>query len=178
MKGLKCDDKISFLDFFLSRTQCMMEEELVLFCIITWRVWFVQRIHGTAELVLELELETVFAWSTNFIAGFMATNVNVDGPRGMVVNGDIGWTLPTNSYFKINCDTAIDVGNHVFGMGMVIPDHQGYVMASDVQRLMESCSPQVAEAVAVLYGLNFAIDTGLLQISVETDALVVVHLIN
>ncbi|KAK2654195.1 hypothetical protein Ddye_014051 [Dipteronia dyeriana] len=126
----------------------------------------------------KVKLEIVFSWSTDFIAGFVAANVNVDGPRGTVVNGDIKWTPPINDYFKVNSDAAIVVGNHVVGMGMVICDHQGYVMASGVQRLMASYSPQVVEGMVVLYGLNFAVGTGLLPTIIETDMLGVVHLIN
>lgn len=38
--------------------------------------------------------------------------------------------------------------------------------------------PQITEAMAILRGLIFAIDSGLLPIKVESDALEVVNLIN
>ncbi|KAL5733291.1 hypothetical protein ACOSQ2_032983 [Xanthoceras sorbifolium] len=46
-------------------------------------------------------------------------------------------------------------------------------MASCAQGLDSLFSPPIAEALAILHGLNLAIDTGLLPICVESDAEVI-----
>ena len=51
-------------------------------------------------------------------------------------------------------------------------------MASSVQQLEASFTPQVAEVVAILRGIEFATDLGLVPIVVESDALGVVNTIN
>ncbi|KAK2641378.1 hypothetical protein Ddye_023141 [Dipteronia dyeriana] len=56
-------------------------------------------------------------------------------------------------------------------MGLVIRDHHGGVWAASAQRLHASFSPLIAEAMAILCGLDFASDTGLLPVILETDAL-------
>ncbi|KAK3188892.1 hypothetical protein Dsin_028453 [Dipteronia sinensis] len=51
-------------------------------------------------------------------------------------------------------------------------------MASNAQRLEVSFSPQVAEVVTILRGIDLAMDTCLVPAIVESDALGVVNLIN
>ncbi|KAK2635623.1 hypothetical protein Ddye_030415 [Dipteronia dyeriana] len=58
-------------------------------------------------------------------------------------------------------DAAVDVDRQGIGVAMVIRDHKGFVMASSFQRIEACYSPQVAEAVVVLRGIDFAVDTNL-----------------
>ena len=72
----------------------------------------------------------------------------------------------------------MDVRNQRVGVGVVIRNHLGWVMASSVQWLEASFSPQVVEAVAILRGIEFVVDTGLVPAVVKYDVLGVVNLIN
>ncbi|KAK3220167.1 hypothetical protein Dsin_014137 [Dipteronia sinensis] len=65
----------------------------------------------------------------------------------------------------------------VVGVGLVIRDYQGMVMATSAQCICASYSPLLAEAVAVLRGITLAIETGLTPCVIETEALDVVKLI-
>ncbi|KAK2638283.1 hypothetical protein Ddye_026078 [Dipteronia dyeriana] len=57
-------------------------------------------------------------------------------------------------------------------------NHQGHIMAANVQRIEARFPPQVAEHVVVLHGINLAVDTGMIPSVVESKALGVVKMIN
>ncbi|KAK3194307.1 hypothetical protein Dsin_025617 [Dipteronia sinensis] len=90
-----------------------------------------------------------------------------------VVNG-----VPLDGVYKINTDAAINECYKVIGVGVIIRNYRGEVYASFTQRILACFSPPVAEATAILRGLRFAIDSGLLPVVLESDAKWVVDLIN
>ncbi|KAK3211119.1 hypothetical protein Dsin_015825 [Dipteronia sinensis] len=90
----------------------------------------------------------------------------------------IRWKAPMVGMYKLNKDAALDMRQLCVGMGLAIRDHAGNVMATSAQRIDASFTPQLAEAIAILRGLQFAIETGLFPILVESDALEVVNLVN
>ncbi|KAK3205554.1 hypothetical protein Dsin_019600 [Dipteronia sinensis] len=92
--------------------------------------------------------------------------------------GVIRWKPPSDGFYKVNINASLDVANHGIGIGLVIRDHQGFVMASSSQRLEVCFSPQIAEAMAIKRGIQFAFDTGLVLVVVESDALSVVKMVN
>ncbi|KAK3229800.1 hypothetical protein Dsin_001681 [Dipteronia sinensis] len=51
-------------------------------------------------------------------------------------------------------------------------------MASCSQRLDASYSPKAVEAVALLRGIDFAVDVGMVPVVIESDVLGVVNLVN
>ncbi|KAK3213429.1 hypothetical protein Dsin_018135 [Dipteronia sinensis] len=63
-------------------------------------------------------------------------------------------------------------------MGLGTVNHQGFDMAAGTQRMQAGYSSQVVEAVAVLHGITFAVDTCQLPFVVESDTLGVVKMIN
>ncbi|KAK4846165.1 hypothetical protein QYF36_013861 [Acer negundo] len=58
---------------------------------------------------------------------------------------------------------------HRIGFGIMVRNHEGYVMCSSGQAITACFSPQVAEASTLLRGIRFFIDTGLLSAVVESD---------
>ncbi|TXG69511.1 hypothetical protein EZV62_004446 [Acer yangbiense] len=88
------------------------------------------------------------------------------------------WCPLAIGQLKINSDVAVDVLGKKIGIGIVIRDHTGFVMASCAQKINVGYSPVVAEAVALLRGLQFVKDTRLGLVVVELDAAVVVAHVN
>ncbi|KAK3225424.1 hypothetical protein Dsin_005286 [Dipteronia sinensis] len=66
----------------------------------------------------------------------------------------------------------------VVGVGLVVRDSMGCVLATSSQRVVATYNAQLAEAVAIHRGLVLACETGLYPIEVESDAKVVVGWIN
>lgn len=77
----------------------------------------------------------------------------------------------------VSWQRPVDKDKQAVGIGLVIRDLQGIVMATSTQRIHASYSPLVAEAVAVLRGVIMTIETGLTPFVVETDALGVANLV-
>ena len=64
------------------------------------------------------------------------------------------------------------------GIGIVARNHKGLVMGSSVQTIPTFFSPEIAEAVAILRGILFAVDIRPLPITIESDAKSVVETSN
>ncbi|KAK3210463.1 hypothetical protein Dsin_015169 [Dipteronia sinensis] len=77
----------------------------------------------------------------------------------------------------MNVDAAVDSGNWNVGLGIIIRDSKGEVLACKAVHLLAGFSPVISEAWAVLHGLRFALETGLVPCYVETDSQVVVNLL-
>ncbi|KAK2645648.1 hypothetical protein Ddye_020843 [Dipteronia dyeriana] len=80
---------------------------------------------------------------------------------------------PRSWVFKLNTEVLLLRTS----LGMMIRDHTGFVMASCAQRIEANFPPQVAEAMVIFSGLTFDVETGLVPIVVESNALAVVNLI-
>lgn len=69
VKGIVCDDKAEFKDFFFSCLDVLKREEVALFAVMLWRIWYMrnQFVHGLGG-----EIDTnVVLWSTNFLNSFL-----------------------------------------------------------------------------------------------------------
>ncbi|KAK2635434.1 hypothetical protein Ddye_030226 [Dipteronia dyeriana] len=102
------------------------------------------------------------------------TGLGVDG-------GDLiypSWRPLDNGFFKINTDASIDASRGRVGIGAIIRDHEGMVLASCAQVIQLNYSPVLAEAIAILKGLRFAVESGIWPCMIESDAQVVVSMIN
>ncbi|KAK3189322.1 hypothetical protein Dsin_028883 [Dipteronia sinensis] len=87
------------------------------------------------------------------------------------------WKAPCEGFLKINTNAAIDRERQVVGVGIIVQNHLGRVIASSSQWISASYSPLTAEAVAVLRGIALAVATGLVPFVLETDTLGLVNLV-
>ncbi|KAK2652270.1 hypothetical protein Ddye_012126 [Dipteronia dyeriana] len=121
----------------------------------------------------------VVTWCNGFLTDYLAANSMVCVTKSPLTKTDmICCQHPSASVYKINTDAAMDVDRQGISVGVVIRDHQGFVMDSSSQWIEACYSPQVAEAVAILRGIDFAIDTNLVPTVVESNVLGVVNLVN
>ncbi|KAL5750380.1 hypothetical protein ACOSP7_024983 [Xanthoceras sorbifolium] len=90
---------------------------------------------------------------------------------------DVKWHPPNSNCYKINTDASIDDHKNCTGLGVIIRDSRGLVMASCVKGFDSLYSPPIAEALAILRGITLAVETGLLLVCVESDTEFVVNLI-
>ncbi|KAK3206766.1 hypothetical protein Dsin_020812 [Dipteronia sinensis] len=88
------------------------------------------------------------------------------------------WRPPDEECFKINCETAINEKEGRIGLGIVIRDHSGAVMASCFLTLAAFFDANTAETMAIYKGLIFSRDCGIFPCVIESDAAVVVKWIN
>ncbi|KAK2638080.1 hypothetical protein Ddye_025875 [Dipteronia dyeriana] len=176
MKGLRCDDKFSFRDFLQSCFHRLQSDEVALLCIIMWRIWFLpnNKVHCWEG---SLVLVNVYTWAVEFLNNFRIAITVDGGNRGLDNSTGVVWQDPSVGIFKVNCDAALDMNNKLVGIGLVVRDHYSSILALCAQRIHACYSPLVAEAVAVLRGINFVLKTGVFPLVVETDALGVVQMV-
>ncbi|KAK2634134.1 hypothetical protein Ddye_028926 [Dipteronia dyeriana] len=103
-----------------------------------------------------------------------SNNLTDDDMALLSVMWDHSWKPPLEGVFKVNSDVVLDRDKLVVGVGLVVRNCQGLI-ATSAQRICASYTLLVAEAVAVLHGINLAIDIGLTPFVIEKDVLVVVN---
>ncbi|KAL5826763.1 hypothetical protein ACOSQ3_018604 [Xanthoceras sorbifolium] len=87
------------------------------------------------------------------------------------------WSALTAGNFKINIDASLNIQEGIIGLGIIIRDSAGVVLASSAQRIASPFPPPLAEALGILRGLIFAKESGLLPTALESDALAIVNAI-
>ncbi|KAL2903614.1 hypothetical protein RDABS01_002324 [Bienertia sinuspersici] len=80
------------------------------------------------------------------------------------------WHTPGVGYYKVNADAAMLEKKRV-GMGAVMRDREGDVMASTCKQVLGEYDVEVAEALAARHALQVALEIGLTKIILEVDNL-------
>ncbi|KAL5804917.1 hypothetical protein ACOSQ3_031717 [Xanthoceras sorbifolium] len=89
------------------------------------------------------------------------------------------WRAPSPSWVKLNSDVALDFRGRRLGFGAVIRSSDGLVLASYSSSACGLFSPDVAcglfspdvgEALAILRGIQLAVDIEYSTVCVESDA--------
>ncbi|XP_024042628.1 uncharacterized protein LOC112099434 [Citrus clementina] len=105
-------------------------------------------------------------------------------PSGLICGADKekktakAWLPPPPSWFKVNVDAAIRKEKNLSGLGAVIRDATGNIIAAAVKTTRFHGNVSYAEAEAVRWGLQVAVDAGLTSLIIETDSQMVADLIN
>jgi ribonuclease HI len=82
----------------------------------------------------------------------------------------VKWRPPLFGRYKLNWDVALDFKNKLMGIGVVVRDHHGEIMAA--LRRRETCSPEPvqAESAGALVAAEFSRDLGLQDLILEGDS--------
>ncbi|KAK1555857.1 hypothetical protein Q3G72_032414 [Acer saccharum] len=127
---------------------------------------------------LSVQEEGVVLWAAAFLVEFRRANDYVSECDRELPKVAPKWIPPDGGSFKMNNDAAIDRIKDRVGIGVIIWNGDGNVLASSAQRIDAAYSPQIAEAMALLRGILFSREVGLWPCFVESNAKVVVDLIN
>ena len=84
------------------------------------------------------------------------------------------WQAPHVGVYKINTDAALNVQRKCSGLGVIVKDCHGRVMASFCRHLDSCFQPKVVKALAILEGFHLAVNCGLIQAILKSDAFTVV----
>lgn len=82
--------------------------------------------------------------------------------------------VPMCGMFKINRDAVIDNSKKLMGVGMIVRDHEGKVLAPLYSLKQFIIDPTTAEAYAAWKAMKFSKDLGLQSAQLEGDALKIV----
>ena len=81
------------------------------------------------------------------------------------------WSPPEGSLYKVNVDGAVFSAQKESGIGVIIRDEVGLVVAAMSKKVKAPLSPLEIEAKAFEVGLQFAKDVGLQEFILERDSL-------
>ncbi|KAK3194636.1 hypothetical protein Dsin_025946 [Dipteronia sinensis] len=85
------------------------------------------------------------------------------------------WKPPDQGSYKINCKAVIDVRGGWIGLGIVIRDVSGLVMASCSLRIAAGVDVWAANSLAILKSIQFDSECGMFPFIIEFDAKRVVN---
>ncbi|KAH9723192.1 reverse transcriptase domain-containing protein [Citrus sinensis] len=88
------------------------------------------------------------------------------------------WLPPPQNVFKVNVDAALNSKNLSAGVGAVIRDSNEKIVAAGVNQNLLQGSASLAEAEAVLWGLQLARKADVSSLMIKSDCLEVVQLVN
>ena len=98
-------------------------------------------------------------------------------PRMAVRRMDLRWKPPDSGVYKINFDGALFLEQRCAGLGVVVRDSVGLVMAALSQRVRLPGSANVVEALAARRAICFAQELSLHNVVIEGDSLKVIEAI-
>lgn len=165
----------SFLDFVMVCKSAVSSLNFEVLCVVWWRIWFRrnQFVHSNGSS----SFMEVLDWAHSYLQDFRKAS-KMENPSLVLERASPKWKPPDQGVYKINTDAALDERGFQSGIGVIIRDYQGHVMASLCQNFKACYKPQIVEAMAVLKGIWLAANTGLLPASLDSDALSVVNLVN
>uniref|UniRef100_A0A803P2K3 Reverse transcriptase domain-containing protein n=1 Tax=Cannabis sativa TaxID=3483 RepID=A0A803P2K3_CANSA len=88
------------------------------------------------------------------------------------------WSSPIFNGLKMNVDAAVDQARKIMGVGAIVRDHFGYVIAAMSKPVQGSFRSDEMEAKALYHSLNWALQLQLKLTHIDTDALRVSMAIN
>ncbi|KAK2658982.1 hypothetical protein Ddye_005515 [Dipteronia dyeriana] len=137
-------------------------------------VWYIHKcgLHNEDELCYNEMVPWARAFQVDYRRANQLSNGDVPDWRSI----DDRWKPPHERVYKINTDAAVAVGGGRVGIGIIIRDFTGNVMASSSQPVRVGYFVYIVKALAILRGLQLARDMRLLPCFIEYDAQVVVNL--
>ncbi|KAK3182689.1 hypothetical protein Dsin_029975 [Dipteronia sinensis] len=172
MKNVRVSDEGYFIDFMITCRIQLQCQDMELLCMVLLRVWF--RRNNLVFKSVNLYDTDIVPWAVACLDDFRSAYVKLVGGEGRSQKASILWQPLCIGFYKVNLDAA----DEIVGIGIIACNSQGQVMGCNAQKILSRYSPQVAEALAVLRGIQFTRDMGLWPCVFESDALSVVKLVN
>ncbi|KAL5823103.1 hypothetical protein ACOSQ4_021003 [Xanthoceras sorbifolium] len=168
---------MEFFYFILACCHRLSLKELELLVVVIWCIWLSRNkwVHNNVKL----PADGVIAWAKAFLADLEAvgkssyTNI-VASSCPAICPTPPRWSFPTLDCFKLNTDVATDYTNKVVGLGSIICNDQGLMMAASLRKV----AADNAEALGILSGIQLVVNVSVFPFLVESDSKVVVGLIN
>ena len=86
-------------------------------------------------------------------------------------NGGNRWRAPQAGFVKVNFDGALFGDSNKSGVGAVIKDNNGDVLASFSEKIFQAYKAEEIEALVALKALTFTHELGFQNVTIEGDVL-------
>nr|XP_023888076.1 uncharacterized protein LOC112000212 [Quercus suber] len=91
---------------------------------------------------------------------------------------DVAWKLPLSGSFKVNVDGALFSKSKQAGVGVMVRDEVGTMIAAMARKLDLPLSALATEAKALEIGVTFAEEVGLRDVVSESDSQLIINAIH
>ncbi|XP_059440462.1 uncharacterized protein LOC132172916 [Corylus avellana] len=179
VSGSKLQKCTSGGDDFCKLVENMMEiltrEDMELFAIIAKKIWKRRNdvVHGQPfshpSVVVKQAIEQLQL--------YRMVNVKYEEELEPTLPNRQKWEAPPSGLYKSNWDVAVDQGEMRMGVGVIIRDERGQIIATLSQPTEYHHEPAAAEAVAALKAVEFCREVGVHETILEGDSLLVVNAI-
>ncbi|XP_042974729.1 uncharacterized protein LOC122306365 [Carya illinoinensis] len=165
---------VEFMELWKQLNYCLEEEKVGLVACTLRRIWL-RRSAVIFEKKFEDPKALISAAQQNFAdfreanSGSMSTQSNIIIAR---------WKKPDALVCKSNWDAAIDATNKRVGIGIIVSDSEGEILACICLRMNNLLKPACAEAYALRRAMFFCLELGCSNAGFEGDSLVVVNATN
>lgn len=144
---------------------------MALFSTIAWSLW--QWRNHLKEHQLAWTLHEVGDRARAMVLEFMDANEQVVKPQ--VRNILVRWSPPQENVYKANFDVALFDNMGYAGLGVVIRDCNGHIIAALSKKIKLPYSVETAEALAAHRAVTFAKELSIFKVVVEGNCLRVVQ---
>ena len=111
-------------------------------------------------------------WTSRYLREYYVT---IDRPAKVLDVQVVRWTPPPLDKYKINVDAAVFKDQKAAGVGVLIRDCNGQVIAALSKKINAPLGPVEVEAKVVEAGVQFTKDIGIQDIILEGDSLTVLN---
>ena len=158
----------SFIDVFDLIFVGNKEPEL--FATVIWTLW--KRGNNLRLSKLALTIDKVMEFAQEWLTGSKHTNERSSHPHGRATTH---WTAPDANGIKINFDGVIFADRDCAGIGVVIRNDAGLIMASLTQQIPLPTTVIEVEALAARRALEFTLELGFDDITFEGDSVLLIR---
>uniref|UniRef100_A0A803MF03 RNase H type-1 domain-containing protein n=1 Tax=Chenopodium quinoa TaxID=63459 RepID=A0A803MF03_CHEQI len=159
--------KNSFGELFLWMNTKLNMDELLSFCALAWAAWSFRNsvaFNNPWRCIISGALGI-----TKLACDYKKYNAAVGGAQNSVFASHNSWQLPSVGRVKVNTNVVMIAGFGV-GLGAVIRDGGGQILAVGVKRYHGEFAVKLAEAMAARWGLALAQKLGVSRVELEGDA--------
>ncbi|KAK1575212.1 hypothetical protein Q3G72_003516 [Acer saccharum] len=136
-------------------------------------------IHSRVPLASIKEgISKIFCWSKNFLVESLCNAQDKNKKIFDVPHLCSYWISPVLGKLKMNCVATFDRIRERTGIGVVIRDSDGEVLACCSQRMETNMSTKLANLLAIQKGIQFGVDYGFLLSVIKLDNAIVIDWIN
>lgn len=171
-----CTEK-DFINTFITLTEKLEPTEVQLFTIIARNLWLRRNKYVFGGPLTPPAV--VYRQSLEQLEAFEKSEVDryPDRRSTALRQPEAKWQKPLEGTLKVNWDAAVDVVRKRMGMGVVVRDHGGELLATQCATKDFITDPRTAEAYAAWRAVELSSQLGLQRIVLEGDALEIVNVL-
>lgn len=147
------------------------EDSCCLILMVCWKIWEArnQKLWNNIVISPSATFEDARAFLSTW-RSFHQTHM-----KGVRQSTTAKWIKPPSGWLKMNTDAAIDIQGKKVGLGLVLRDSEGSLVAAVATNWSGDYHPKIAEPISVSEALKWLKDRRLNHVQIETDSLLVIQ---